>query len=105
MFKFKYLSAVLFAAILAGILVVVSCNNKDDDPDPRAEGLKAGTEMCDCVASYDAPDPTDPKYAENPAQLQADFQAYYGQLYECLGVIHQYEKYARLKEQIGRAHV
>ena len=96
MFKFKYLSVVLLVAVLAG--VVVACND-DDDPDPKAEGIKAGNEMCDCVASYPAPDPTDPKYVENPAQLQTDFQTYYGKLYECLGVIHQYEKYARLKEQ------
>ena len=103
MFKFKYLSVVLFAAMLAGG-VFVACNDKDDDPDPkkaeaRAEGVKAGTEMCDCVASYPAPDPTDPKYAENPGQLNADFNAYYMQLYSCLGEIHKYEKYARLKEQ------
>ena len=105
MFKFKYLSVVLFAAMLAGG-VFVACNDKDDDPDPkkaeaRAEGVKAGTEMCDCVASYPAPDPTDPKYAteEGQGQLKVDFNAYYMQLYSCLGEIHKYEKYARLKEQ------
>ena len=98
MSKFKFLLVALSFTLLAGV-VVVSCNKDDDDPDPKAEGIKAGNEMCDCVASYDAPNPTDPKYTENPEQLGADFQAYYGQLYECLGVIHKYEKYARLKEQ------
>ena len=101
MFRFKYLLVTLFVAVLAGI-VVVSCNDKDK-PDPRAEaraeGVEAGTAMCSCVASYPAPDPTDPKYAENPGQINEDFQAYYMQLYSCLGEIHQYEKYARLKEQ------
>ena len=102
MFRFKYLSVILVAAMMAGIFVV-SCNDKDEKPDPRAEaraeGVEAGKAMCDCVASYAAPNPADPKYVENPGQLNADFNAYYMQLYECLGLIHQYEKYARLKEQ------
>ena len=132
MFRFKYLSVVLFVAILAGI-IIVSCNNNDDDPDPKAEGIKAGNEMCGCVANYDAPvqpqhpasplppagfdpylDYTDPDviasldeetlaYLMNPAiiayfqELAAfagAFEAYAGELYQCLGVIQAYQEYA-----------
>ena len=44
--RLKYLSVVLFAAILAGV-VFVACN--DDDPSPADEGRKAANEMCGCV--------------------------------------------------------
>jgi len=40
MFKFKYLSVILVAAMMAGIFVV-SCNDKDEKPDPRAEARAA----------------------------------------------------------------
>ena len=88
--RFKYLSVVLFALALAGI--VYAC--KDDGDDPEAEGKKAGKEMCDCVASYQAPDPA--TWTGSMEELQAAFQAYYGQLYNCLGTIVPYEKYAKL---------
>ena len=82
--KFKYLSVVLFTALLAGVVFGCSKNDKDD---PAAEGKKAGTEMCDCVSSYPAPeDPTD----------QAAFMAYAQQLYQCLGVIAPYSEYIGL---------
>ena len=52
--RLKYLSVVvLCAAALAG--VIVSCNDKEKDTDLKAEGVKAGTAMCDCVANYEAP--------------------------------------------------
>jgi len=81
--RFKSLSVVLFAAALAG--VVISCDK--DNENPKAEGKKAGTKMCDCVASYPAPtDPTD----------QAAFMEYAGQLYNCLGEIAPYSEYIGL---------
>ena len=131
MFKIKYLSVVLFAAMLAGV-VFVACKD-DDKTDPKAEGIKAGTEMCAMVASYTAPvqpqhpasplppenfnpylDYTDPTvlatldgatiaYISDPAiqayfgallAFQEEFTVYAGQLYECLGVIGQYQEYA-----------
>ena len=132
MSKFKYFSVVFFAAMLAGV-VIVACNDDDDKIDAKAEGLKAGTEMCARVASYTAPvqpqhpasplppanfnpylDYTDPAvlatldgetiaYLSDPA-IQAyfgamatfyeEFNAYAGQLYECLGVIGKYQEYA-----------
>ena len=61
MFKFKYLSAVLFVAVLAGV-VFVACSSKDDDL--KAEGTKAGNEMCDCVARHDAPE--QPQHPASP---------------------------------------
>ena len=67
MFKFKYLSVALFVAILAGV-VVASCN--DDKTDLKAEGVKAGTEMCACVGSYDAP--VQPQHPASPLP-PADF--------------------------------
>jgi hypothetical protein len=66
MFRNKFLSVVLFAAVAAG--VVISCN--DDDKDHKAEGKKAGKEMCDCVASYEAPTmPNHPASPSPPAGL------------------------------------
>jgi hypothetical protein len=88
MFRFKYLSVVLFAAIVA--VVVVSCKDNDKE-DPKAEGIKAGNEMCDCVGGYTAPNFAD--YIDDPAGYQAAFMAYAGELYECIGVIGKYQKY------------
>ena len=67
MFRFKYLSVVVFAAALAG--VVVSCDDKDK-VDTKAEGIVAGNEMCACVASYEAP--AQPQHPESPLP-PADF--------------------------------
>ena len=131
MFKIKYLSVVFYTAILA-VVFIVACND-DDKVDPKAEGLKAGTDMCACVASYTAPvqpqhpasplppasfnpylDYTDPAvlatldeativYISDTAiqayfgaitTFQEEFTAYAAQLYECLGVIGQYQEYA-----------
>ena len=94
--KLKYLSVVFFAALWAGVFIF-SCKNDKDDPATTAkeEGIKAGEAMCACVASYEAPDPA--TWTGTPEALQQAFEAYYGQLYSCLGVIHPYEKYARLK--------
>ena len=50
MFRFKYLLVVLLAAMLAGV-VFVACNDDDDKVDAKAEGLKAGKEICDCMAA------------------------------------------------------
>ena len=83
--KVKYLSVVLFAAILAGVLI--SCGDNGDKENPAAEGQEAGVAMCDCVASYTPPaDPTD---------IEA-FMAYAQQLYNCLGVIAPYSDYIGL---------
>ena len=54
MFKFKYLSVVLFVAVLAG--VVVSCSDDDKDAlsaeEVRAEGFAAGSGICACMDGY-----------------------------------------------------
>ena len=132
MSKFKSFFSMLFAVALAGG-VIVSCNDDEKNSNAEAEGIKAGTEMCDCVSDYDAPiqpqhpasplppanfnpylDYSDPAvlatldgatiaYISDPAiqayfgalaSFQAEFTAYAGQLYECLGVIGQYQEYA-----------
>ena len=51
----------LLAAALA--VVVITCGDKDKT-DLKAEGKKAGTEMCSCVASYD--EPTMPNHPASP---------------------------------------
>ena len=106
MSKFKYLSVALFVAILAGV-VVVACSN-DDDPDPNAEGAKAGNEMCGCVSSVAEPiipnppagfnplepDYTDPATLEYYAALQAVYEAYFAELGNCAGeVAGKYQEY------------
>ena len=67
MSKFKYLFVMLFAVVLTGG-VIVSCSDDDDNVKTaegiRAEGVKAGTEMCDCVASYEAP--VQPQHPASP---------------------------------------
>ena len=81
--RLKCLSVVLFAAVLAG--VVVSCKN--EKAKPAEEGKEAGVAMCNCVNSYTPPtDPTD---------FEA-FMAYAGQLYNCLGEISAYSDYITL---------
>ena len=85
MYRKKFLSVVLFAAMLA-VVFVVACKDKDKD-DPGAEGKDAAKAMCDCVSSYTPPsDPTD---------FEA-FMAYAQQLYQCLGEIAPYSKYVGL---------
>ena len=106
MSKFKYLSVVLFIAILAGV-VVVACS-KDDDPDPKVEGAKAGSEMCGCVSSIAEPvipnppegvNPLDPDYTDPAtlqyfAEVQAVYEAYFAELGNCAGqVAGKYQKY------------
>jgi hypothetical protein len=105
MCKFKYLSVILFAAVLAGVFVV-SC--KDKDPDPKEEGIKAGTEMCGCVSSIDEPmipyppegfnpsnpDLTDPATLEYLATVQNIYETYFTELGNCAGgVAGKYQKY------------
>ena len=96
--RFKYLSAVLFVALMAAV-VVISCKDDNKEPDPaveaRAAGKEAGEKMCACVSNYQAPDPN--TWTGTPQELQQAFQAYYGQLYACLGEITPYEQYARLR--------
>jgi hypothetical protein len=84
--NFKKISIVLFAAVLVG--VVTSCKKKNEDP--AAEGKKAGTEMCACVASFTAPKLED---FDDPADFQAAFGAYAMQLGLCLGVLTKYQQY------------
>jgi len=106
MFKFKYLLAALFVAMLTGA-VLVACSS-DDDPDPKAEGIAAGTEMCGCVSSVLAPvvpnppagvnplnpDYTDPATLEYFAAVQAVYEAYFAQLGNCAGTVAgKYQKY------------
>ena len=95
--KVKYLSVVLFAAILAGVLISCGDNGDKDDPiaEAKAAGVEAGELMCACVASYEEPNPAD--YLPDMEALQAAFQEYYGQLYACLGVIVPYAEYAALR--------
>ena len=110
MFKFKYLSVVLSAAVLTG--VVVACND-GDKTNPKAEGIAAGTEMCGCVSNIEAPniptppegfDPSNIDYSD-PATLEfleamqnidteAIEQAYFTALANCTGgVAGQYQEY------------
>ena len=106
MSKFKYLSVALFIAVLAGV-VFVACSS-DDDPDPKAEGVKAGEEMCGCVSSVPEPviptppagvnplnpDFTDPATLEYFAAIQAVYEAYFAELGNCAGgVAGKYQKY------------
>jgi len=86
--KFKYLTVVVLTTLLA---VVVSCKDKDD---AEKEGREAGTLMCECVTAYTAPDPAD--FGGDMEAFQLAFMAYAQQLYECLGVISQYEKYVEV---------
>jgi len=71
--RFKYLSVVLFSAALAGV-VFVSCN-KDKDPDPAADGKKAGGEMCSCVSKIEMP------------SNEADYEKYSQDLGLCAGLV------------------
>jgi hypothetical protein len=88
--RLKYLSVVLFAAILA-VVVITACNK--DKTDAAAEGKEAGEAMCGCVSGYTAPNPED---FEDMESFQAAFMAYAGQLYNCLGEIAPYSKYVVL---------
>ena len=92
--RFKYLSLVLFAVLLAGVIYACKKDGEDSAAKAEEQGKKAGLEMCACVASYEAPDPT--TWTGTMEELQQAFQAYYGQLYNCLGAIVPYEEYARL---------
>ena len=136
MFKFKYFFVALFVAMLAGV-VIVSCSDDDNSKDKekaemKAKGVDAGSEMCDCVASYEAPvqpqhpasplppanfdqslDYTNPEvlaslddetiaYLSDPAIMAyfgklavffTEFEAYAGDLYQCLGAVHPYQEY------------
>ena len=92
--RLKSISVVLFAAVLAGG-VVFSCKD-DDKTDYKAEGVKAGTEMCDCVASYTSPNPADFLDEEgnfDEASFNQAFGAYAMQLGTCPGVLAQYQEY------------
>jgi hypothetical protein len=85
--RFKSISVVLFAAVLA--VAVISCKDEEKN-DLKAEGKKAGTEMCDCVASYTAPNPAD--FADQES-FQAAFMAYAANLGTCPGVLAKYQEY------------
>jgi len=86
--KFKWFSAiVLLIALLVGI--VFSCKD-DDKTDLKVEGKKAGTEMCDCVASFSAPNPAD--FPDQESFEQA-FGVYAMQLGTCPGVLAKYQEY------------
>jgi ABC-type cobalt transport system substrate-binding protein len=76
MYRNKLFSVVLFAAIVAGV-VVVACKDKDKT-DTGAEGAKAGKEMCDCATGI------------NPETTE-DYQT---ELFTCVfAVAGKYEKY------------
>ena len=84
----------LLSAVLA--VVVISCKDDDKGADPKAEGVKAGTEMCDCVASYTAPDPADFVDEDgNPdeAGFNQAFMVYAGNLGTCPGLLSNYQQY------------
>lgn len=103
--RFKYLSVVLFSALLAG--VVIGCS-KDNDPNPETEGKNAGAEMCNCVGSVAEPVPPMPPAGVNPmepdftdlatqqyfAAVQAVYEEYFAELGNCAGgVAGKYQKY------------
>jgi hypothetical protein len=117
----KYLSVVLFAVVLAAV-VIVACK-KDEKIDPEAEGKKAGTEMCGCVSTIAAPvipshpssplppagfnpqnpdlsDPATLAYLSDPAivayfaAVQAVYETYFAELGGCAGLVaNKYQKY------------
>ncbi|MDR2233284.1 MAG: hypothetical protein LBE56_09195 [Tannerella sp.] len=83
----KKVLVMLFAAIMA--VVVVSCKD-EDKVDFTAEGEKAGTEMCDCVASFTAPNPAD---FQDQESFQAAFTEYATNLGTCPGLLSKYQDY------------
>ena len=102
--RFKYLSVLFFAAMLA--VVIVACKDKDDNPE--AEGKKAGTEMCACVDNVPEPvipnppegvnplnpDLTDPATLQWLGAVQAVYEAYFAELGSCAGLVaNKYQKY------------
>ena len=93
MFKFKYLSVVLFVAMLA--VVVVACS--DDKDDPKAEGIKAGSEICDCMSGYAHLAPNIEDYYTETGFDQAGYidalTTYGWQASECVGALQSYQEY------------
>ena len=84
----------LLSAVLA--VVVISCKDDDKGANPKAEGVKAGTEMCDCVASYTAPDRAD--FVDGDGNFDETgfnqaFTEYSGNLSTCLGLLSNYQQY------------
>ena len=106
MSKFKSLFVMLFATLLVGGLIV-SCDDNDGDDDNktaeeiRAEGLAAGTEMCDCVANYEDLAPNvedfyivvDTEVAFDQDGYLAALSAYGYQAAGCLGSLQPHEEY------------
>ena len=84
----------LLSAVLA--VVVISCKDDDKGANPKAEGVKAGTEMCDCVASYPAPDPADFLDGDgnfDEASFNQAFMDYATNLGTCPGLLSNYQQY------------
>ncbi|MCL2097624.1 MAG: hypothetical protein FWH23_02545 [Bacteroidales bacterium] len=105
--KFKYLSVMLLAALLAGAVMLACSNN---DLTPKEEGYKAGLEMCACLsipapempeppADFDPDDPDleDPDVLEYLAKVEAyyeDVLSYLANLGECATLVAaKYQKY------------
>ncbi|MCL2027076.1 MAG: hypothetical protein FWG79_01165 [Bacteroidales bacterium] len=91
--RFKSISVTVIAVALA--VVVISCGNKDKT-DPKVTGKKAGTEMCDCVASFNAPDPADFVDAAgnfDETGFNQAFGLYAMQLGTCPGLLAKYQQY------------
>ena len=86
----------LFAVMMAGV-VIVSCKDKDDDPDYKAEGKKAGKEICDCMAGYAHLAPNIEDYY---TETGFDQEGYYAALSDygwqasgCVGSLQSYQEY------------
>ena len=97
MSKFKYFFVMLFIAMLAGS-VIVSCSDDDGDKAAkaiRAEGLAAGTEICNCMSGFVAPVPED--YFGEDGFDQSGYIAaltdYGWEASACLGSLQVYQEY------------
>ena len=93
--KFKTISVVLLTALLAGAVFSCKDSNKDTT-DYVAEGRKAGMEMCNCVASFTAPNPAD--FVDEEGNFDEEnfnqaFGFYAMQLGTCPGLLSQYQQY------------
>ena len=93
--KFKIISVVLFTSLLAGIVFSCKDSNKDTT-DYVAEGTKAGSEICNCVASFLAPNPVD--FVDEEGNFDEEnfnqaFGFYAMQLGTCPGLLSPYQQY------------
>ena len=99
MSKFKSFFVMLFVAVLAGG-VIVSCDDDNEDSvktaeEIRAEGLAAGTGICDCMSGYVAPN-IEEYFSEtgfDQAGYYAALETYGWEASACLGSLQAYQEY------------